>query len=184
MIWAKVGSQRFWPAMVADAADWPVELADESEPALPGEFAVRFLGPDEAWSWASHHNTVSWEAGDEAGRFAKGTGSKREDFVAAIAEGSAAFRAAADAKRERRAKLSGVLSAGEKPPPYRKIRTNLYTFPRPSIKELRNIPGYPEECACSKFDGDCSPESCLNSCMLVCQSTESTIKIILAFRVE
>jgi hypothetical protein len=157
VVWAKLGKHRWWPAICRNKDAWPESLSD-AEPPLPGEFALQFTGTDE-WAWTSHANVVKWESGDQRSRFAKG--SAKPEFRQALEEAATAYTAKSAADDAAKASLNTRLYANAKPPPYRKIRTNLFTFDRPWLKAEREKIA---PCMCTPEEG--CVENCLNRMIL------------------
>lgn len=156
IVWAKLGKHRWWPAICRNKEDWPLEL--DAEPPLAGEFALQFLGSDE-WAWGSHVNVVKWERGDEKSRFSAG-GAKPE-FKQAVAEAVAAYALREAELSAWTAEQNALIYANAKPPQYRKIRTNGWTFPQPWLKAERDKLA---PCMCTA-ENPCE-DGCLNRMIL------------------
>ena len=141
-----------------DKLEYDARMREMRDKKQVGEFPVQFVGTEE-WAWANHTNTVRWEKGDETCRFTVGARQETKEAVQLAVVADAERREAVAAVR---AELDAILSADAKPMPFKKIKTNVYTMPRPWLKAEREKN---DKCMC-KPDSPCG-EDCLNASTLV-----------------
>ncbi|XP_018319115.1 uncharacterized protein LOC108732676 isoform X2 [Agrilus planipennis] len=157
IVWAKLGSFRWWPAIIL----FPNEVPDNVNnlPHREGEFVVRFFGSHDHY-WVNRGRVFLFQEEDQGGR----SHQKRKIdqlFNKAIDEAVAAYRL----KKEFKSQKESEVKNGLKPPPYIKIKVNK---PVGSVKQNDGNTSNTTACECDpKQPFPCGPDSdCINRLLL------------------
>lgn len=152
IVWVKLGSFRWWPAVILFPNDVPDNVKNIVHDM--GEFVVKFYGTYDHY-WVGRGRTFLFQEGDKGH---SGSVKKRVDsaFIKAIEEATAAFQLKKDFKERQATEIN----SGLKPPHYIKIKVN---------KPVGNVRVFDGNISCTQCECDpnqpnpCGPDSnCLN----------------------
>ncbi len=163
VVWGKVGAHRWWPAQIkdVDSDEIPENVMNLSHE--PWQFPVIFFGTHD-WYWLGHESIIAFVAGDEKGKFTQTK--MKPAFVTAVQEAHAAYLLFTQQREETCSELKGKVV--EKPASFQKIRSNLYTIPKPPHQET-------PDCGCS-MKKDSEDRHCGELCLNRLTFTECDIK--------
>ncbi|XP_059469173.1 histone-lysine N-methyltransferase, H3 lysine-36 specific isoform X2 [Neocloeon triangulifer] len=154
IVWAKLGSSRWWPAKVVARGQEPERLLTVKRPI--GQFVVQFYGTND-YSWIPHKSTFMFQSRDDVAICSNSSG-KDQKFIKGIEEAMKDFDER-DLYWDQKIYLHFNSGLDKKPPSYRRIKKNIYVKPCKPFKEDDMM--Y-EPCHCKPDGSDPCGENCDN----------------------
>uniref|UniRef100_A0A7S1TFG5 Histone-lysine N-methyltransferase n=1 Tax=Compsopogon caeruleus TaxID=31354 RepID=A0A7S1TFG5_9RHOD len=149
VVWVKLGTYRWWPALICSDAELTVPF--KSSPRLPIDFPVKFFGSNN-FCWINIFSAISWSSLDQTGH-AKARMALQKAFVAALEEAQPFIQEMRSRETQREEEYAKRLKHTD----FKRIFCNNYCVPRP-----RPDGNACYRCHCSGKRGeDCSSSDCL-----------------------